>query len=769
MAVDPVCGMQVDESTGLHSEIGGKHYYFCSAHCQRKFTAQHASGHTGSGHDHPAPTAPVAAGIAADARIYTCPMHPEIRQSGPGACPKCGMALEPENVTLEEDDSELVDMTRRFWVATGLSVPLLILAMGPMLGIAVHRWLSPAMAGWVELAFATPVVFWAGWPFFVRGAQSFLNLHLNMFSLIALGVGAAYLFSLVAVVAPSLFPASFIDAHGRIPVYFEAAAVITALVLLGQVLELGARRRTGAAIRQLLTLTPPTARVIRDDHEIDVALAEVRVGDRIRIRPGEKIPVDGISLEGRSSVDESMLTGEPIPVEKTTGDKVIGGTVNGTGMLVIQAEKVGRDTVLARIVDLVGQAQRSRAPVQRLADAVSGYFVPAVIAIAILTFVVWLTIGPEPRLAYAFVNAVAVLIIACPCALGLATPMSIMVGVGRGATAGVLFKDAAAIETLQSINTLVVDKTGTLTEGRPALTGVMPAAGFDELTLLRLAAAVESASEHPLARAVTDGAKSQGIALSAVEEFASTTGGGVGGRVEGKHVVIGKPSLLKEQGIEVDQGIAAEVDRRQSQGETVVYIGVDNRFAGAIAIADPIRESAAESITQLKQLGIELWMLTGDNERTAGSVAKRLGIDHVEAGVKPEDKHRRVMELRSQGRKVAMAGDGVNDAPALAAADVGIAMGTGTDVAIESADLTLLRGDLRALVRAVRLSRAVMRNIKQNLFFAFAYNLLGVPVAAGVLYPAFGWLLSPILASAAMSVSSVSVIANSLRLRLARL
>jgi Cu+-exporting ATPase len=813
MAIDPICKMTVDERTALHADIAGERYYFCCEGCRKKFIAQksgvpelvtlggmhehvHEEEHGGCcGHDAnsvspqdvPAGAyyCPMCPGVVSDKpstcpkcgmalerapgapvrkTVYVCPMHPEVRQDTPGNCPKCGMALEPETVAVEEDNSELRSMTARFWFAAALSIPLLAIAMGPMVGLDLHKVATAEVLSWIEFGLATPVVLLAGWPLLARGAKSLVTGHLNMFTLIAIGVIAAYGYSVIAVLAPGLFPGAFWE-HGRVRVYFEAAAVIITLVLLGQVLELRARAKTGSAIRELLSLAPPTARVICDGQETEVPLEHVHVGERIRVRPGEKVPVDGQVVEGKSSVDESMLTGEPIPVEKTPGDTVVGGTVNGTGMLVFEATKVGSDTVLARIVDLVGQAQRSRAPVQRLADAVSGYFVPAVVAVAVLTFALWAILGPEPRFVYALVNAVAVLIIACPCALGLATPMSIMVGVGRGASAGVLFKDAAAIETLRSINTLVVDKTGTLTEGKPQLTGLLPAEGFTEDSLLRLAAAVEHASEHPLAQAIVRGAESRGVALAAVEHFASTTGGGVAGEVDGELVTVGKPALLQERGIVVDASITSDVTQRQQRGETVVYVGVGKRFAGAIAVADPIRKSAREAVAQLQRLGIEVHMLTGDNEATAKAVARELGIQHVEAGVKPEDKHRRVEELRSQGRKVAMAGDGINDAPALAAADVGIAMGTGTDVAIESAGVTLLRGDLAALVRAVRLSHAVMNNIRQNLVFAFAYNLLGVPIAAGILYPFFGLLLSPMLASAAMSLSSVSVIANSLRLR----
>lgn len=810
MAIDPICHMTVDERTALHAQVDGHDYYFCCEACRKKFLSQKRgvpelvslsaigtedSAHACCGGDHhhvPPQNIPVGSyycpmceGVISDKpgtcpkcgmaleraggaplrkTVYVCPMHPEVQQDHPGDCPKCGMALEPQTILVEDDNSELRDMTRRLWLAAAFSLPLLVLSMGPMVGLSLHHWLSPTFANWLEFALATPVVLWAGWPLLVRGARSLITGHLNMFTLIAIGVAAAYGFSIVATVAPDLFPEAF-RMHGRVKVYYEAAAVITALVLLGQVLELRARHRTGAAIRELLALAPPTARVVRDGQETEVPLEAVIVGDLIRVRPGEKLPVDGIVRDGHSSVDESMLTGESVPVEKRVGDEVVGGTVNGTGTLLFAATKVGNDTALARIVDLVGQAQRSRAPVQRLADAVSGYFVPAVVAVAVVTFIAWAISGHEYALTYALANAVAVLIIACPCALGLATPMSIMVGVGRGASTGVLFKDAAAIEALSGIDTLVVDKTGTLTEGKPKLTDVLPVAGVPEDDLLRLAAAVESASEHPLAHAITIGSRERGLSLPAVRDFRSTTGGGVEGNVDGQSVLIGKPELLAAQGLSINAHIAQEATHRQARGETVVYVAIDDRFAGAIAVADPVRASAKEAIRTLQAQGIVVHMFTGDNAQTAQAIATRLGITYVEAGMKPEDKHLRVAKLREQGRTVAMAGDGINDAPALAAADVGIAMGTGTDVAIESAGVTLLHGDLSALVRAVRLSRAVMSNIRQNLFFAFAYNLLGVPLAAGVLYPLLGILLDPMYAAAAMSLSSVSVISNSLRLR----
>jgi Cu+-exporting ATPase len=697
--------------------------------------------------------------------IYTCPMHPEVRQDHPGSCPKCGMALEPvqAEVLEEDDDPELRDMTRRFWVAAALGIPVLVLAMGPMVGLSL---VSPWVSSWLQFALATPVVLWAGWPLLVRGVRSIATMRLNMFTLIAIGVLAAYGYSLAALFVPDLFPMS-LRHNGQIEVYFEAAAIITALVLLGQVLELRARRQTGTAIRQLLDLAPATARVIRDGREIEIPAEEVQVGDRIRVRPGEKIAVDGRVIEGRSSVDESMITGEPVPVEKTEGDSVTGATVNGTGSLVYEATQVGDDTTLSQIVRMVSEAQRSRAPVQRVADTVAAYFVPVVLIVSVITFIVWALVGPQPALAFALVNSVAVLIIACPCALGLATPMSIMVGVGRGAQAGVLIKNAESLETLKRVDTVVVDKTGTLTEGKPKLVAAKPVSGESEENLLRLTAAVENASEHPIARAVVSGVEERNIALPTAEDFQSTTGGGVSARVDGQMIRVGQKSFLAEHGVQDIEVLDDEAATRQSQGETVIYVAADRKFLGLVAVADPIKSSTAEAIRDLHDLGLTVVMMTGDNERTAKHVASQLGIDQVFAGVRPEEKHDHVERMRAEGRTVAMAGDGINDAPALAAADVGIAMGTGTDVAIESAGVTLVQGDLRGLVRAVRLSRRVMANIYQNLFFAFIYNMAGVPIAAGVLYPILGkyGLLSPMIAAAAMSLSSVSVIANSLRLR----
>jgi len=704
---------------------------------------------------------------------YTCPMHPEVVRDEPGSCPICGMALEPRTVTIdeggEEDNAELRTMTRRFWVSTLLALPVLVIAMARPFW---ERWVSGAVLGWLELALATPVVLWGGWPFFVRGWRSIVHKSLNMFTLIGLGVGVAYVYSVVAQVFPGLFPASFRGESGEVAVYFEAAATITALVLLGQVLELKARSRTGAAIRALLGLAPKTARRIEPDGtEADVPLDTIQPGDRLRVRPGEKVPVDGVVTEGRSSIDESMVTGEPIPVEKGPGDPVVGATVNGTGSLVMEAEKVGSETLLSRIVQMVAEAQRSRAPIQKLADRVSGYFVPAVVGIAVLTFLVWWIWGPPPAFAFALINAVAVLIIACPCALGLATPMSIMVATGRGATQGVLFKNAEAIETLRKVDTLVTDKTGTLTEGRPKLVTVEPAdrgGPMEADELLRLAAGLERGSEHPLAAAIVAGAEERGATPESATDFASVTGKGVIGTVAGRAVALGNQGLLEE--LSIDPGPLAErAEALRAEGQTVMFVAVDGRLAGLLGVADPVKETTPEAIRQLHERGIRIVMLTGDSETTARAVASRLGIEEVVSDVLPDQKVEVVRRLQEEGRFVAMAGDGINDAPALARAHVGIAMGTGTDVAMESGGVTLVKGDLRGIVRATKLSQATMRNIKENLVFAFIYNSLGVPVAAGVLYPAFGLLLSPIIAAAAMSFSSVSVISNALRLRRVRL
>ncbi len=771
-ATDVVCGMEVDAGTGLDATHDGVRYVFCSDACRRRFVADpakflaHAPPAKQTG-DMRQPT-PAAAQV-----IYTCPMHPEVRQVGPGTCPKCGMALEPvEPVGSgdENEDVELRAMTRRFWVGLGLTVPLMFIAMRHLLpGEPLEALLGHGALPWVELALATPVVLWGGWPFFVRGWRSVLARSLNMFTLIAIGVGVAYVYSVVGAALPGLFPDSLRDAHGAVGVYFEAAAAIVTLVLLGQVLELRARRRTGSAIRELLDLAPKTARRIAEDgSEADVPLGEVHPGDRLRVRPGEKVPVDGEVLEGRSAVDESMITGEPIPTEKQVGDKVTGATVNQAGAFVMRADRVGAETLLARIVAMVSEAQRTRAPIQRLVDTISGWFVPAVIVAAVVTFAVWVLAGPEPRMAHAIVNAVAVLIIACPCALGLATPMSIMVAVGKGATMGVLFRDAAAIEVLRDVDTLVVDKTGTLTQGRPELLEVVTTAGIDENDLVGAAAALERASEHPLAAAIVAGAQARGITVGEAEDFETLTGKGVRGRVAGRAVVIGNRGFLEESGVDFG-ALAGRADELRAKGRTVLLAAIDGAPAGLLVIQDPIKETTPQALRDLRDDGIRIVMVTGDNETTARAVAAELGIDEVEADVLPEKKVEIVDRLRAEGRRVAMAGDGINDAPALAKAAVGIAMGTGTDVAMESAGVTLVKGDLRGIVRARRLSRATMRNVKQNLVFAFGYNALGIPIAAGVLYPFTGLLLSPMIAAAAMSLSSVSVVGNALRLRATRI
>jgi len=818
--VDPVCGMQVSPESGHHATHEGMDYYFCSESCEQKFLAhpdsylqeqgkpagdshvhEHPRGEERCHHDHAPQEEPAAApgdgtrytcpmhpevvqdhpgscpkcGMALEpvapspqaSRVeYTCPMHPEVVQDHPGNCPKCGMALEPRTVAVEEENEELNDMTRRFRVSAVLSLPVFVLAMVADLA---PQWLPAGLSlqavQWIEFALATPVVLWGGWPFFVRGWQSVRTWNLNMFTLIALGVGVAWGYSVVALLFPSIFPPTMRHPDGTVPVYFEAAAVITALVLLGQVLELRARSNTNAAIKMLLGLAPKTARVVRlGGKEEDIPLEAVVPGDILRVRPGEKIPVDGTVIDGSSSVDESMVTGESIPVEKYPGDPVIGATVNGVGTLMIKAERVGADSLLSQIVQMVSEAQRSRAPIQKLADVVAGYFVPAVVLISVLTLIVWGFWGPEPRLAHAVINAVAVLIIACPCALGLATPMSIMVGTGKGATAGVLIKNAEALELMEKVDTLVVDKTGTLTEGRPKLVMTELAEGFSEREVLRLVASLERASEHPLAEAIVRGAEEKGIRMMPVDSFESLTGLGVTGQVEGRTVALGNRKLLDR--FSIDAGVLPErADVARREGQTVMYIVIEGRAAGLIGVADPIKGSTAQAIRELHEEGISVVMLTGDNRTTAQAVAEKLGIDRVEAEVMPDQKAETVRRLQSEGRTVAMAGDGINDAPALAQAHVGIAMGTGTDVAMESAGVTLVKGDLRGIVRARRLSRATMRNIRQNLFFAFIYNSLGVPVAAGVLYPFFGLLLSPIIAAAAMSFSSVSVIANALRLK----
>ena len=792
---DPVCGMAVTPASDHHFVYNNTDYYFCCNGCLVKFAAdpEHylnpAESVTASetadaqwyicpmcpGVRQQGPGACPGCGMALEpealqppaTRIeYTCPMHPEVVQDGPGTCPKCGMALEPRSVTVEENNEELIDMTRRFLVSTVLALPVFVLAMVADLAPGwLPDGLSMETVQWIQFALATPVVLWGGWPFLVRGWQSVLSWNLNMFTLIGLGVSVAWTYSTVALLFPEIFPAIMQMEHGRVDVYFEAAAVITTLVLLGQVLELRARSQTNAAIRMLLGLAPNTARIVREDgHEQDIPLQQVQAGDILRVRPGEKIPVDGVVTDGHSAVDESMVTGEPMPVGKQAGEQVIGATVNGSGSLLMRAEKVGADTLLAQIVRMVSEAQRSRAPIQKLADVVAGYFVPAVVTVAVIAFVVWSLWGPEPRLAHAVVNAVAVLIIACPCALGLATPMSIMVGTGKGASVGVLIRHAEALEVMEKVDTLVVDKTGTLTEGRPGLVSVHTTAGFDKEIVLQLAASLERASEHPLAEAIVRGAEERGMTLDQVEDFESLTGKGVTGTVNGRRVALGNIRLLEELGIDAGK-LPQQAEAGRAEGQTVMLVAIDGSAAGLLGVADPIKESTPEAIRDLHAEGVELVMLTGDSHTTARAVAIKLGIDQVEAEVLPDQKAAIVKRLQAEGRTVAMAGDGINDAPALAQSHVGIAMGTGTDVAMESAGVTLVKGDLRGIVRARRLSHRVMRNIRENLFFAFLYNSLGVPVAAGVLYPVFGLLLSPMIAAAAMSFSSVSVIANSLRLR----
>lgn len=751
--LDPVCGMTVDPATAKNRLIyQGHEYFFCGARCRERFNADPESFLKPK---EPAPPAPAGT-------IYTCPMHPEIRQEGPGSCPICGMALEPEQVSLDDKpDPELIDMTRRFWIALALTLPVFVLEMGSHLGLM--QLVSPTMSNWISFVLATPVVLWAGAPFFERGWRSVVTRNLNMFTLIAMGTGVAWVYSVVATFAPGLFPDAFRDHHGAVAVYFEAAAVITVLVLLGQVLELRARNQTSGAIRALLGLAPKTARRIGKDGDEDIGLDAIAIGDLLRVRPGEKIPVDGVVTEGRSSVDESMVTGESMPVSKVEGARVIGGTVNQSGGLVLRADKIGRDTMLSRIVDMVAKAQRSRAPIQRLADRVAGWFVPAVLAAAVIAFIAWATFGPEPRLSFALVAAVTVLIIACPCALGLATPMSIMVGVGRGAHAGILVRDAQALERLESIDTIVIDKTGTLTEGKPKLVSITPAEGFNESDILQLAASIERSSEHPLAQAIVNEAKQRNVMLSDTSDFASPSGKGASGVVNGKRVALGNAMLMSELKVDTTRSDGVAELARQN-GATAIFVAIDGSVAGVMAIADPVKPSAQDALKKLRADGLRIVMLTGDNATTAKAVARTLGIDEVEAGVLPERKSDVVARLRGEGRRVAMVGDGVNDAPALAAADVGIAMGTGTDVAIESAGVTLLTGDLMGLVRARELSKAVMSNIRQNLTFAFIYNAAGVPIAAGVLYPIFGILLSPMIGAAAMALSSVSVIGNALRL-----
>ena len=769
MAIDPICGMTVDEATALSTEREGQKFFFCSDTCRQKFLSQPTAEKAvvceacealpgAAAHGEHATTPPV----------YTCPMHPEVVQDKPGACPKCGMALELKSgiaATGDDENAELHDMTRRFWIGAALALPVFLLAMAHLLpGVGAQSWIAGPVSRWLQFALTTPVVWWAGWPFFQRGWRSLLTHHLNMFTLISMGVGAAYGFSAVAMLMPDLFPATM-QHGGRVDIYFEAAAVIIVLVLLGQVLELRARSRTGSAIKALLNLAPPTARQVAPEGDNEVPLEQVRVGDWLRVVPGDKVPVDGEVVEGHSSVEESMVTGEPLPVEKGVGDKVTGGTVNGAGSFVMRAERVGNDTLLGQIVDMVAEAQRSRAPIQGLADKVAAIFVPLVLAVAVITFGLWLWLGPEPRLAHALVNAVAVLIIACPCALGLATPMSIMIGVGRGAQAGVLVKNAEALERLEKVTTLVVDKTGTLTEGKPKLTDVLPAEGFDAKDLLHFAASLEQNSEHPLAAAIVLGAKEQGVGLESVQDFRSVTAGGVVGTVGGRVAMIGKPDFLRDEGINDLASLEASAVNLQEDGKTVMFVAIDGKPAGMLSVADPIKASTAEAIDELHALGLKIVMLTGDNRRTAAAVAKQLGLDTVEAEIEPAGKVDYIKKLTAAGDHVVMAGDGINDAPALSAAEVGIAMGTGTDVAMQSAGITLVKGDLRGIAKAIRLSRATMWNIRQNLIFAFLYNALGIPLAAGALYPVFGLLLSPIVAGAAMSLSSVSVIGNALRLR----
>ncbi|MGE4306576.1 MAG: heavy metal translocating P-type ATPase [Novosphingobium sp.] len=762
LAVDPVCGMTVDpQKTAHHAAYAGHEYHFCSAGCREKFVGD-PEHYLNKSADRVVDAPP--------GTMWTCPMHPQIRQDHPGACPICGMALEPEMVTADTGPSaELIDMTRRFWVALILTLPVFVLEMGGHLFPSLHHLVPMKLSTWIQFALATPAVLWAGWPFFERGWASLKTRNLNMFTLIAMGTGVAWAYSVVATLTPGIFPAAFRAADGSVAVYFEAAAVITTLVLLGQVLELRARERTSGAIKALLNLAPKTARrIAKDGSEEEISLDLVAVGDRLRVRPGEKVPVDGVVEEGRSALDESMVTGESMPVTKTVSDAVIGGTMNQSGALVIRADKVGRDTMLSRIVQMVAEAQRSRAPIQRMADQVAGWFVPAVIGVAILAFAVWGIWGPEPRLAHGLIAAVSVLIIACPCALGLATPMSIMVGVGRGAGFGVLIKNAEALEHMEKVDTLVVDKTGTLTEGKPAVTRIIAVDGYEETELLRIAAGVERASEHPLALAIVEAAMGRNIDIPSVSDFDSPTGKGALGVVEDRRVTLGNARFLAESGVDTAP-LAAQADQLRADGATAIFMGLDSRVAGVFAIADPIKPTTPEALAALRADGIKVVMLTGDNRTTAEAVARQLGIDAVEADVLPDQKAAVVARLKQEGRVVAMAGDGVNDAPALAAADVGIAMGHGTDVAMESAGVTLLKGDLNGIVRARQLSEAAMANIRQNLFFAFVYNAAGVPIAAGLLYPVFGILLSPMIAAAAMALSSFSVVANALRLNRVKL
>jgi len=814
MVKDPICGMSVEESSQFRTERNGERYYFCSDRCRQKFESPWGAPHedrSASGSRQPLASdhgdtstaksaaryfCPMCPGVESDQpgdcpkcgmalernpthlgpasgkTIYTCPMHPEVQQDHPGDCPKCGMTLVLQTPTAGPDQAEgaeLHDMTKRFWIGAAMTLPVFALAMAHVIpALARQSWVDSHASRWIQFALSTPVVWWAGWPFFRRGWRSLVTRQLNMFTLIAIGVGAAFVSSAVAMLTPDLFPPAM-QHEGKVAIYFEAAAVIVVLVLLGQVLELRARSRTGSAIKALLNLAPPTARRVTTAGDEEIPLEHVRVGEQLRVVPGDKVPVDGVVVEGHSNVEESMVTGEPLPVEKNVGDKVTGGTVNGPGSFVMRAERIGSDSLLGQIVSMVAEAQRSRAPIQGLADKVAGVFVPVVLAVAALTSVLWMWLGPEPKLAHAIVNAVAVLIIACPCAVGLATPMSIMVGVGRGAQEGVLVRNAEALERLEKVTTLVVDKTGTLTEGKPRLIDVLPIGGFDAQEVVRLAASLEQGSEHPLAAAIVQGAKEQGLVIEAVKDFRSVTAGGVVGTVAARVVMIGKPAFLRNEGVSGLEPLEADAVKLQEEGKTAVYVAVDGKPAGIVTIADAIKSTTPEAIRELHALGLNIVMLTGDNRRTATAVAKTLGLDSVQAEVEPAGKVSHVQKLRAEGKHVAMAGDGINDAPALSEAEVGIAMGTGTDVAMQSAGITLVKGDLRAIAKAIRLSRATMRNIRQNLFFAFVYNALGIPVAAGVLYPFFGLLLSPIIAGAAMSLSSVSVISNALRLRHLRL
>jgi len=778
-AIDPICHMEVDESSSLQETIDNQTWYFCSQGCRDKFLAQqpspdtapqqetkscdHCGDHAKESHPHVV----AAEGSLPPATIYSCPMHPEIEQRGPGSCPICGMDLEPIMPQKEGSPEEVAEyelMARRFWGGLILGLPVFLLAMLPMTGLPIHEWIPLKVSGWIQFLLSTPILFWAGWPLYERAWRSILSMNLNMFTLIGIGTGTAYVYSVIALFLPGLFPESFRQG-GTVELYFEATVVITVLVLLGQMLELKARKRTNSAIQELLSLAPPTAILVENGEEREIALEEVQSGNLLRVRPGEKIPVDGIVQEGRSLIDESMITGESVPVSKEQGAEVIGGTVNQTGSFIMEAQKVGSDTLLSQIIQMVSSAQRSRAPIQRVVDTIAARFVPMVLLVSIVTFLLWSWLGPEPRFAYALINAVAVLIIACPCALGLATPMSIMVGVGRGAKSGILIKDASVLETLQKVDTLIVDKTGTLTEGKPRLTECITAGALNEDDLLQLAASVEQHSEHPLSEAVVMAAKDRDLPLLTVTDFDSITGSGVKGIVEGKPVLIGSAGFLNEQSIVINDTLLANANRLREQGQGVIFVAVSGDLGGFLSVSDPIKKSTPQAIEKLHQLGLKIVMLTGDNEKTAKAVAQSLNIDDVEAGVKPQDKYEKVKALRAAGHRVAMAGDGINDAPALVEADVGIAMGTGTDIAIESAEVTLVKGDLRGVAESIYLSRLVMRNIHQNLLFAFGYNALGIPIAAGILYPFFGILLSPMIAAAAMSFSSISVIANALRLR----